>query len=98
MPDNPAITGIPAAIAAAAQAHGAPEAVVVMVVQPGERNAYDQQWIQANLWEKHRVRTVRRSLKELSEEASLGPNSELLLSSPGGGAKTPVSVVYFRAG
>jgi hypothetical protein len=56
LPPNPAIEDIPAAIAAAAAAArppaGAeastssasqPKGVVVMVVQPGERNAYDQQ-------------------------------------------------------
>ena len=43
IPANPAIEGIPDAIAAAARAHGAEGGVVVMVVQPGERNAYDQQ-------------------------------------------------------
>ena len=43
IPANPAIEGIPDAIAAAARAHGAEGGVVIMVVQPGERNAYDQQ-------------------------------------------------------
>ena len=43
IPANPAIEGIPDAIAAAARAHGVDGGVVVMVVQPGERNAYDQQ-------------------------------------------------------
>lgn len=43
LPDQPAIEMIPDALAAAAKAHGAPGGVVVMVVQPGERNAYDQQ-------------------------------------------------------
>ena len=43
IPANPAIEGIPDAIATAARAHGVDGGVVVMVVQPGERNAYDQQ-------------------------------------------------------
>ena len=74
-----------------------------MVVQPGERNAYDQQarqrpsldrhrsfppsfhtfithfsvptattaqWIQLQLWERHGLRTLRLTLKEISEQAS----------------------------
>lgn len=44
---------------------GAGEAVMVMVVQPGERNAYDQQWLQTRLWERHGVRTLRRSLAQV---------------------------------
>jgi hypothetical protein len=46
LPPNPAVTDTPAAMAAAAKAHGAPGGCMVMIVQPGERNAYDQQvWI-----------------------------------------------------
>lgn len=44
---------------------GAGEAVMMMVVQPGERNAYDQQWLQTRLWERHGVRTLRRSLAQV---------------------------------
>lgn len=36
-----------------------------MVVQPGERNAYDQQWLQLQLWEQHGVRTLRRTLAQV---------------------------------
>ena len=36
-----------------------------MVVQPGERNAFDQQWLQTQLWEVHRVPTLRRSLAQV---------------------------------
>lgn len=43
LPDNPALEALPAALAAAVGAQGAPGGCVVMVVQPGERNAYDQQ-------------------------------------------------------
>ncbi len=38
---------------------------MVMVVQPGERNAYDQQWLQTRLWERHGVRTLRRTLAQV---------------------------------
>lgn len=92
LPTNNAIEGIPAGLAAAAKAHGAAGGVVVMVVQPGERNAYDQQWLQLQLWEQHGMRTLRCTLREIADEAQLGE----------GGAMTirghPVSVVYFRAG
>ncbi len=45
LPPNPTLEHIPDAIAAAAAASGhvSDGGVVVMVVQPGERNAYDQQ-------------------------------------------------------
>lgn len=43
---------------------------MVMVVQPGERNAYDQQWLQTRLWERHGVRTLRRTLAQVSGGSS----------------------------
>lgn len=45
----------------------APGGVMVMVVQPGERNAYDQQWLQTRLWERHGVRTLRRTLAQVGQ-------------------------------
>jgi glutathione synthase len=43
LPPNDAMAGIARALAAATVAAGGGEAVMLMVVQPGERNAYDQQ-------------------------------------------------------
>jgi glutathione synthase len=43
LPPNDAMQGICRAFAAAVVAAGGKGAVMVMVVQPGERNAYDQQ-------------------------------------------------------
>ncbi|GLI68541.1 hypothetical protein VaNZ11_012982 [Volvox africanus] len=97
LPANPTLEHIPDAIAAAANAVGFREegGVVVMVVQPGERNAYDQQWIQLGLWERHRLRTVRMTLGDIAATAKL--------DEAGGGTVTlktgePVCVFYFRAG
>jgi len=47
-------------------------AKVLMVVQPAERNVFDQRWIAAQLWEQHGIRTVRATLKEIHEGAALG--------------------------
>lgn len=91
LPANNAIHGIPAALAAAVKAHGK-QGVVMMVVQPGERNAYDQQWLQYQLWTVHRVKTIRRTLSEISNLGSLSPDSDLSVDG------CLVSVVYFRAG
>ncbi|GIL90454.1 hypothetical protein Vretifemale_18104 [Volvox reticuliferus] len=97
LPANPTLEHIPDAIAAAANSVGYREegGVVVMVVQPGERNAYDQQWIQLGLWERHRLRTVRMTLGDIAATATLDKAQ--------GGTVTlktgePVCVFYFRAG
>jgi glutathione synthase len=103
LPSNEAMAGISRALAAATAAAGGPNAVMVMIVQPGERNAYDQQWLQQTLWEKHGVVTHRISLGEVAESLELRPlqqqqqqqqQQQLVLKSTG----QPVGCVYFRAG
>ncbi|KAG2438087.1 hypothetical protein HXX76_005696 [Chlamydomonas incerta] len=96
LPPNPTLEHIPDAIAAAAAASGhvAAGGVVVMVVQPGERNAYDQQWIQLQLWERHRLRTLRLTLADIAAGGRLDPATRTL-TLPGG---QPAAVFYFRAG
>eukprot|EP01135_Chromosphaera_perkinsii_P003517 Nk52_evm17s246 gene=Nk52_evmTU17s246 len=72
------------------------EIVVMMIVQPGERNPFDQRWIEFALWDKSRVKLIRRSLKYLSHNARLesGSGRERRLIVDG----KEVSVCYFRAG
>ena len=102
LPDNASREGLAAGIASAhamwvggASAGKDERIVCLMVVQPGEANAFDQQHLVAQLWDAHRVRVVRRSLRELADAgASLrAPSGDLVLAS---GER--VSVVYFRAG
>lgn len=66
LPEHNTMDAIADAMGAAAAEYGVPGGVMVMVVQPGERNAFDQQWLQTRLWERHGVRTLRRSLAEVS--------------------------------
>ena len=68
------------------------DAAVLVVVQPGERNWVDQQWLQDALWRGHRVRTVRASLAEVAAAGSIAADGSLRVHG------TPVSVVYFRSG
>ena len=65
---------------------------MLMVFQPGERNAYDQQWLQLALWERHRVRTLRRTLADIAARGALDPAGRLTIDG------AAASVVYFRAG
>lgn len=64
-----------------------------MVVQPNERNAYDQQWLTSTLWNDHGVRVIRKTLSEIKHEGSVDDASGRL--SIGG---TPISVAYLRSG
>lgn len=67
IPDNPTLTALPGALAAAHKCYGKPEAVVLFVVQPGETNAVDQRLLEMKLWDDHGVRVVRMSLAEVRE-------------------------------
>lgn len=92
LPANGATGHIAAALACAHGAWGGEGALALVVVQPGELNEFDQQWIQETLWERHGIETARRTLAELDRELELAADGTLSL----GGA--PVAVVYFRAG
>ncbi|PSC71148.1 glutathione synthetase [Micractinium conductrix] len=92
LPGHNAMDAIADAMGGAAAEYGGQDGVVVMVVQPGERNAYDQQWLQTRLWERHGVRTLRRTLAQIAAEGRLGGDGALQL----GGHR--VALFYFRAG
>ena len=70
------------------------EAVVMMIVQPGERNPFDQRWIDFTLWENHKVKLIRRSLKYVAENGELRNGTERRLYVD----DMEVSLCYFRAG
>lgn len=66
IPENPTLTALPGALAAAHKCYGKQDAVVLFVVQPGETNAVDQRLLEMKLWDDHAVRVVRKSLAEVS--------------------------------
>ena len=106
LPTNGSVSGVAAAIA---KAHGeycrrhpssVPHAsvVVLMVVQPNERNVIDQRGIEYTLWRDHAVPLVRMSLGDLHARAKLHDSRLRLAPADGAGAVLEASVVYFRAG
>eukprot|EP01137_Pigoraptor_chileana_P013412 Opistho-2@66910 len=67
--------------------------VVVMIVQPGETNSYDQRHLEHALWESHGIRMLRRSLRDFLERGSTeGDGGALSIDG------REVAVAYFRAG
>ena len=82
---------------AAAGAASFPPAVVLMVVQPEERNFIDQRGIEVALWEAHRVPLIRATLLEIEKAGTLhGAERRLQLALQTGNVE--VSVVYLRVG
>ena len=67
--------------------------MVLFVVQKGERNSFDQRWLEYALWETHNLATVRLSLSQVQACGELrGPRRQLFVQG------RHVAVVYFRAG
>ncbi|XP_009335641.2 glutathione synthetase, chloroplastic [Pyrus x bretschneideri] len=92
VPNNPAATRFVEALAKAWIEYNNPRAVILFVVQPEERNMYDQHWLSALLKERHNVSTLRRTLAEIDAEGELQPDGTLVV----GGQE--VAIVYFRVG
>ncbi|KAG2205646.1 hypothetical protein INT47_008002 [Mucor saturninus] len=93
LPQNKAIQSIAHGLATAWKHYGNPNARVVMIVQPGERNAFDQRWIEYTLLEEHGILLSRLSLSDINSRATLSPDNKGLLIDG-----YEVAVTYFRAG
>lgn len=105
LPDNGAPEGIARALGAAHDAFAARHAgalagrqtVILFVVQPGERNAFDQDALRHALWAGVGVPVRRVTLAGLASMGRVGDGGLLLVWGAGGGEEV-ASVVYMRAG
>ncbi|KAK9247596.1 glutathione synthase [Lipomyces tetrasporus] len=93
MPVNPSARSLAKGLGVAHNAYGASESIVLFVVQPGERNAFDQRWLEYYLLEDFGVVSVRASLEEVAEFGELD-----LASKEFRYKGRHVAVVYYRAG
>lgn len=93
LPENKAIESIANGLATAWKHYGNPNARVAMIVQPGERNAFDQRWIEYTLLESHGISLLRLSLEDIATRATLGSENKGLLIDG-----HEIAVTYFRAG
>lgn len=93
LPPNTSMETIVDGLAAAVLEHGHEDKTMMMVVQPHEQNSFDQQWLQFKLWDKYRIRTIRRTLKDIDERAVLDMTHGSLSID-----QVTVSLAYFRAG
>ncbi|EPQ54873.1 glutathione synthase [Gloeophyllum trabeum ATCC 11539] len=93
-PPNTTLSGLASGLAEGHKAYGVPEAHILFVVQDGERNVFDQRWLEYELLEKHSIHVTRQTLTQLTSSASTNARTSALIISPA----TEVSVVYFRAG
>ncbi|KAI0362179.1 glutathione synthase [Trametes cingulata] len=103
LPPNDTIAGLAEGLAAAHRAYGSQSAWILFVVQNGERNVFDQRWLEYELLERHSIRVVRQTFEQLAVSAEVVPTSRILrLKLPGllprGAESVEISTVYFRAG
>jgi glutathione synthase len=42
--------------------------VVILIVQSAERNVFDQRWIEWELFERHGIRSIRKTMQQLANE------------------------------
>uniref|UniRef100_A0A0C9RPL6 Glutathione synthetase n=1 Tax=Wollemia nobilis TaxID=56998 RepID=A0A0C9RPL6_9CONI len=92
VPENTAAKKYAEALAQAWKEFNDLSSIVLVVVQPEERNMYDQHWISMLLKESYGVSTVRKTLAEIDAEGELSSDGSLHIG------QQVVAVVYFRAG
>ena len=91
LPVNQSGTAIADGLAHAFKLYGNPTGVVMMVVQPGETNVFDQRWIEQQLFQRHGIRLIRKTLLEICS-GTLNDSNELVIDGK------VVAIAYFRAG
>ncbi|KAG6866174.1 hypothetical protein C0991_007724 [Blastosporella zonata] len=101
-PENDTIAGLTKGLATAHKAYNNEQARILFVVQPGERNVFDQRPLEYQLLEKHSIHAIRQTFDKLATSATIDPNTRVLRV-----AVSPdlhqdgfveISVVYFRSG
>ncbi|KAJ1974368.1 Glutathione synthetase [Dimargaris verticillata] len=91
LPNNTATAYLVDGLAKAWQLYGCQSAVVVMAVQVGERNVFDQLRLTHDLRQRYGITMVRQTLAELRQGAHLDPITQALVLNG-----TEVAVVYYR--
>ncbi|KAJ1971287.1 Glutathione synthetase [Dimargaris xerosporica] len=91
LPNNSATTHLVDGLAKAWQLYGCQSAIVVMAVQVGERNVFDQLRLTYDLRQRYGIIMIRQTLAELRQGAHIDPTTQALVLNG-----TEVAVVYYR--
>jgi len=99
LPENNPIVGLSRGLAEAWKLYGSEDAVLLFVVQAGEKNRFDQRLMQYNFQERIKehypnrfVPAIFKSLSDIHKHGKLTTDHRLLIDD------TEVAVAYFRAG
>ncbi|KAF8964259.1 glutathione synthase [Flammula alnicola] len=101
-PSNNTISGLASGLAEAHKAYNVEGSQILFVVQPGERNVFDQRLLEYELLEKYSIHIIRQTFDELGLSASVDRSTSVLritcspdLHSSG---SIEISTVYYRSG
>ncbi|OCF42353.1 glutathione synthetase [Kwoniella heveanensis CBS 569] len=99
LPQNEPLKRLASGLAEGWEAYSESEAVVLFVVQEGERNVFDQRWLEYELLERYGINVVRRTFSELASSAVINPTTKKLYlpSAEPGRPQLEVAVIYYRA-
>lgn len=97
-PSNQTASGLARGMVVAHQAYGSASASILFVVQPRERNVFDQRQLEYELVEKHGIHIVRQTFDELRNNMSVSSDGLLTIKVLGRPQPVEISVVYYRAG
>ncbi|GBE85446.1 Glutathione synthetase large chain [Sparassis crispa] len=103
-PPNNTIAGLAEGLAEAHKAYNVANTRILFVVQDGERNVFDQRWLEYELLEKHSIHVIRQSFNQLLHSAKVDPETRALRVMPpnsllsDGSESVEISTVYLRAG
>ncbi|CAB4025306.1 glutathione synthetase-like [Paramuricea clavata] len=93
LPANGAAQGLGKGIVTAWSLYGNESAVVLMVVQSGEKNRVDQRVLEYSIRQSNpAVKVIRRTLQEIEENGELKDDKKLVIDGK------EIAVAYFRAG
>ncbi|WVQ97915.1 glutathione synthetase [Kwoniella sp. CBS 9459] len=99
LPENEPLKQLASGLAEGWNAYGQGEAVVLFVVQDGERNVFDQRWLEFELLERYGINVVRRTFSELASAAKVDQTTRKLYIPSSQPESSPLEVaeIYYRA-
>ncbi|RZC33262.1 glutathione synthetase-like [Asbolus verrucosus] len=93
LPDNNALQGLCQGMIEAWKLYAKPEAVILFIIEDVTYNICDQRFHEFEIRKLNpQTRVIRRTLTEMANRATLGPDKQLLIDG------CEVAVIYFRAG
>lgn len=102
LPINPALQGLASGLAVAHKHYISDRddaCGIAFIVQSGERNAFDQRWLEYDLLETHGIKSWRVPFTEVQEQLSVAPETKRLFIKPQSGwTSHEITVVYYRSG